>query len=142
MNRSGNRVSVYDPKGELLRLWGRSGSGEGEFDCPGGLAVEVCDQVVCRPADGHSEQGGVDRLRDAVAAAGAVVHGVQHGQPGILGRVMGVQAAQTGGPAGHHQRPDDELALDRADELMGDAPADQRIEQRPVGFTGGDQQDR
>ncbi|WZO98813.1 NHL repeat-containing protein [Isosphaeraceae bacterium EP7] len=49
--RTTDRVSVYDPAGKLLRQWGRTGSNDGEFDCPGGLAlgqdgrVYVADQT-------------------------------------------------------------------------------------------------
>jgi len=34
-----DRVSVYSAQGKLLREWGRTGKGEGEFDQPGGLAI-------------------------------------------------------------------------------------------------------
>lgn len=34
-----DRISVYTPDGQLLRQWGRTGNGEGEFDYPGGIAV-------------------------------------------------------------------------------------------------------
>jgi DNA-binding beta-propeller fold protein YncE len=34
-----DRVSVYSPGDKLLRQWGRTGTGDGEFDYPGGLAV-------------------------------------------------------------------------------------------------------
>ncbi len=34
-----DRISVYDASGKLLRQWGRTGSNNGEFDCPGGLAI-------------------------------------------------------------------------------------------------------
>ncbi len=37
--RKPDRISVYDSAGKLLRQWGRTGSNDGEFDCPGGLAV-------------------------------------------------------------------------------------------------------
>jgi DNA-binding beta-propeller fold protein YncE len=37
--RKEDQISVYDPAGKLLRHWGRTGAGDGEFDCPGGLAV-------------------------------------------------------------------------------------------------------
>ena len=49
--RTTDRISVYDPSGKLLRQWGRTGSGDGEFDCPGGIAlgrdgrVYVADQT-------------------------------------------------------------------------------------------------
>ena len=34
--RKTDRISVYDSAGKLLRQWGRTGSSDGEFDCPGG----------------------------------------------------------------------------------------------------------
>jgi sugar lactone lactonase YvrE len=34
-----DRVSVYSPQGKLLRQWGKTGTGDGEFDYPGGIAV-------------------------------------------------------------------------------------------------------
>ena len=34
-----DRVSVYSPRCELLRQWGQTGTGEGEFDYPGGIAI-------------------------------------------------------------------------------------------------------
>lgn len=34
-----DRVSVYSPQGKLVRQWGKTGTGDGEFDYPGGLAV-------------------------------------------------------------------------------------------------------
>jgi sugar lactone lactonase YvrE len=37
--RTADRISVYDAAGKLLRQWGRTGSGDGEFDCPGGIAL-------------------------------------------------------------------------------------------------------
>src|SRR5437762_5318845 len=33
------RMSVYDHTGKLLREWGRTGKGGGEFDYPGGIAI-------------------------------------------------------------------------------------------------------
>ncbi len=37
--RKTDRMSVYDASGNLLRQWGRTGRNDGEFDCPGGLAI-------------------------------------------------------------------------------------------------------
>jgi DNA-binding beta-propeller fold protein YncE len=34
-----DRVSVYSPDGKLIRQWGKTGTGDGEFDYPGGTAV-------------------------------------------------------------------------------------------------------
>ncbi len=43
--RTEDRVSVYDSTGKLLRQWGRTGSEDGEFDCPGGLALHADGRV-------------------------------------------------------------------------------------------------
>ena len=40
-----DRVSVYTRDGELLRQWGRTGTGDGEFDYPGGIAVSPDGRV-------------------------------------------------------------------------------------------------
>lgn len=37
--RKTDQISVYDSTGKLLRKWGRTGSENGEFDCPGGLVI-------------------------------------------------------------------------------------------------------
>jgi sugar lactone lactonase YvrE len=37
--RTSDQVSVYDPAGKLLRHWGQTGNKDGEFDCPGGVAI-------------------------------------------------------------------------------------------------------
>jgi sugar lactone lactonase YvrE len=42
---SGNCVTVYNSAGRFLRQWGQSGSGEGEFNCPGGIAVSQNNRV-------------------------------------------------------------------------------------------------
>lgn len=34
-----DRISVYSPEGEFLREWGNTGTGDGEFDMPGGIAI-------------------------------------------------------------------------------------------------------
>ena len=34
-----DRVTVYLPDGKLVRQWGKTGTGDGEFDYPGGIAV-------------------------------------------------------------------------------------------------------
>jgi sugar lactone lactonase YvrE len=40
-----DRISVYSPQGELLRQWGRTGTGDGEFDYPGGIAISRAGHV-------------------------------------------------------------------------------------------------
>jgi sugar lactone lactonase YvrE len=37
--RRDERISVYDGHGKLLRAWGKTGTGAGEFDMPGGVAI-------------------------------------------------------------------------------------------------------
>lgn len=39
--RTPDRVSVYSPQGELLREWGSSGTEPGQFDFPGGMALDA-----------------------------------------------------------------------------------------------------
>lgn len=43
--RKTDRISVYDSTGKLLRQWGKTGSATGEFDCPGGLAINRLGRV-------------------------------------------------------------------------------------------------
>ncbi len=43
--RTDDRISVYDPTGKLLRQWGKTGTADGEFDCPGGLALSADGRV-------------------------------------------------------------------------------------------------
>lgn len=40
-----DRISVYSPQGKLLRQWGRTGTGDGEFDYPGGMAISRSGRV-------------------------------------------------------------------------------------------------
>lgn len=37
--RQRDRIAVYTPAGRLLREWGKFGTGDGEFDMPGGIAI-------------------------------------------------------------------------------------------------------
>lgn len=43
--RTDDRISVYDSAGKLLRQWGKTGTADGEFDCPGGLALSADGRV-------------------------------------------------------------------------------------------------
>lgn len=43
--RKPDRVSVYSPRGKLLKQWGKTGSGDGELDYPGGIAVSSDGRV-------------------------------------------------------------------------------------------------
>jgi sugar lactone lactonase YvrE len=40
-----DRVSVVSPDGKLLRQWGKTGTGAGEFDYPGGIALSADGRV-------------------------------------------------------------------------------------------------
>jgi DNA-binding beta-propeller fold protein YncE len=37
--RKHDKIAVYSPAGKLLREWGKFGTGDGEFDLPGGIAI-------------------------------------------------------------------------------------------------------
>jgi DNA-binding beta-propeller fold protein YncE len=37
--RERDKIAVYTPQGKLLREWGKFGTGDGEFDSPGGIAI-------------------------------------------------------------------------------------------------------
>src|SRR5262245_10615002 len=53
---AGDRVSVYTPQGRLLRQWGQHGTGTGEFDCPGGIAVAKDGSVYVADQTNHRVQ--------------------------------------------------------------------------------------
>jgi hypothetical protein len=36
-----NRLRTFSPTGKVLTEWGSSGSGPGEFECPGGIAIDA-----------------------------------------------------------------------------------------------------
>lgn len=55
-HKSGNHVSVYTPKGRLLRQWGQTGAGDGEFNCPGGIAVARNGRVYVADQTNHRIQ--------------------------------------------------------------------------------------
>ncbi len=54
--RKPDRVAVYDVEGRLLREWGRSGTGQGEFDYPGGIAVSRDGRVYVADQTNHRVQ--------------------------------------------------------------------------------------
>ena len=43
--RQRDKIAVYSPKGKLLREWGKFGTGAGEFDMPGGIAISKDGRV-------------------------------------------------------------------------------------------------
>ena len=48
-----NKVAVYSPTGELLREWGKMGTGDGDFRLPGSIAIGP-DGLVYVPDQGNS----------------------------------------------------------------------------------------
>lgn len=40
-----DRITVYDPLGRFVRTWGATGTGPGEFDFPGGIAISPQGRV-------------------------------------------------------------------------------------------------
>lgn len=53
---TGDIVTVYNADGKLLRQWGSTGSGEGEFDCPGGIRVAKGGKVYIADQTNHRVQ--------------------------------------------------------------------------------------
>lgn len=43
--RKRDKIAVYSPEGKLLREWGKFGTGDGEFDMPGGIAISRDERV-------------------------------------------------------------------------------------------------
>lgn len=54
--RLSDKVTVYSPAGKLLREWGKSGSGDGEFNMPGGIAIDKEDRVYVADQTNHRVQ--------------------------------------------------------------------------------------
>lgn len=52
----GDLVSVYNPDGMLLRQWGRTGKGDGDFDCPGGIVIAKDGRVYIADQTNHRVQ--------------------------------------------------------------------------------------
>lgn len=49
-------ISVYSPEGKLLRQWGKQGKGDGEFDCPGGIAISGDGRIYVADQTNHRVQ--------------------------------------------------------------------------------------
>ena len=49
-------VSVFSPSGEKLRSFGSCGSGEGQFDCPIGVAVDTDGNILVADLNNHRIQ--------------------------------------------------------------------------------------
>ncbi len=53
---SPDRLSVYSPAGKLLFEWGKSGTGPGEFNYPGGMAIAADDRLYIADQTNHRIQ--------------------------------------------------------------------------------------
>jgi sugar lactone lactonase YvrE len=73
------RVSVYTGEGRLVRQWGKTGSGDGEFDYPGGIAVAPSGRVYVADQTNHRVQA-FDRTGKFLFKWGE--YGTGHGQFG------------------------------------------------------------
>ena len=51
-----DRVSVFTPSGVLVREWGASGTGPGQFSFPDGLAIDASGNVYVADRDNHRVQ--------------------------------------------------------------------------------------
>ena len=52
----GDCVSVFSPSGEKLQSFGKHGSGQGEFDCPRGVAVDGEGNILVSDGGNHRIQ--------------------------------------------------------------------------------------
>lgn len=74
-----NKVAVYSPRGEKLREWGQKGTGDGEFQLPGSIALGP-DDVLYVPDQGNSRVQKFTREGKFVGKWGE--HGSEPGQFG------------------------------------------------------------
>lgn len=51
-----DRMTVYDPQGKLLRTWGTTGIGDGQFNYPGGIALDNSNRVYVADQTNHRVQ--------------------------------------------------------------------------------------
>src|SRR5262249_743984 len=113
-----DRVSVYSPQGQLLRQWGKTGTGAGEFDYPGGIALGPGGRVYVADQTNRRVQG-VDRQGKFLFQWGA--YGTGPGQFGgnisPKSRVGGPQFLAVDG-AGHVYTT--EGSMDRVQQFTAD----------------------
>lgn len=87
-----NKVAVYSPDGKLLREWGQKGTGDGEFQLPGSIALGP-DDLLYVPDQGNSRVQKFTRDGKFVGKWGQ--HGNEPGQFGggqpVGGRFAGPQ---------------------------------------------------
>jgi tripartite motif-containing protein 71 len=74
-----NKVAAYSPSGQLLREWGKKGTGDGEFQLPGSVAIGP-DGLVYVPDQGNSRVQKFTRMGEFVGKWGE--HGSEPGQFG------------------------------------------------------------
>lgn len=84
-------VCVYAPDGRQIRKWGTKGAGDGEFDCPGGIAIDGDGRVYVADQTNHRVQ--------VFDAAGAFLFkwGAYGNEPGQFGGMSSANS-RTGGP--------------------------------------------
>jgi sugar lactone lactonase YvrE len=87
-----NKLAAYSPSGELLRMWGQKGIGDGEFQLPGSVAIGP-DDLLYVPDQGNSRVQRFTREGKFVGKWGE--HGKDPGQFGggqpVGGRFAGPQ---------------------------------------------------
>lgn len=55
-DRRNNRVQVFNPDGTLKFKFGRKGVGNGEFDLPAGICVDIDNRIIVVDKDNHRVQ--------------------------------------------------------------------------------------
>jgi len=108
-----HRVSVYSPEGKQLHAWGKTGTGPGEFNYPGGLAVAPNGHIYVADQTNHRVQ--------VLGPGGTFLTtwGKYGSKPGEFGGNTN-NMSRTGGP--------DFLALDRQGNIYATGGMDGRVQ--------------
>jgi sugar lactone lactonase YvrE len=108
-----DRVSVVTPEGKLVRQWGQTGAGPGEFNYPGGMAISPGGRLYVADQTNH-------RVQMFDLAGQFRGEWGRHGtQPGEFGGNTSVRS-RAGGP--------DFVALDRAGNVYTTEAMDGRVQ--------------